>query len=362
MVIIDKDVNIDITYIRKRFNNLDNILIFDIETTGFSYRKNLVYLIGCLYFVDKQPKIIQWLAENENDEYAVIYEFIKFSSSYNSLIHFNGTSFDIPFITKKAHLYNINNNLSSFNSIDIYKMIKPYKHLFNLNNYKLKSIEEYLNIRRKDKYSGAVLINQFISYTTSNDIITRNNLLQHNEDDITGLSKSLIILDYIDTYNNLINNRIPFSVDDFTINKLNLSINISLAFPVPFNYIYTNDDYIIDINKDCISINIKLIDNELKYYFDNYKDYYYVYSEDQAIHKNIAKYIDKNNRIRATKDLCYIKKRGIFIPLMANHNIDNENIFYISKTCKTKYIMLQDKNLQDKDYLDKLCINIIKNL
>ncbi|GKX30137.1 hypothetical protein SH1V18_26170 [Vallitalea longa] len=362
MIIINKNIDINIKSLKERFDSLENLLIFDIETTGFSYRKNIIYLIGCVYFVDEQANIIQWLAENENDEYAVIYEFIKFSNDFKCIVHYNGTTFDIPFVSKKAHLYRISNTLSCLDNIDIYKLIKPCKHIFNIENCKLKTIEKYLNIHRKDKFSGGELINQFISYTNSKDIIIRNNLLQHNEDDIIGLTKSLKILDYIDIYNNLVNNKIPFTIDSISIEEMILAINISLSTTTPFDYKYTHGNYSVHINNERIVINISLIKDELKYFFDNYKDYYYVYSEDQAIHKDIAKYIDKDNKIKATRELSYIKKRGIFIPLLDNYNAINENLFYTSTKSKTRYIMLLDCTLENNTFIENLCISVLNNL
>ena len=51
-----------------------------------------------------------------------------------------------------------------------------------------------------------------------------------------------------------------------------------------------------------------------KYFFPNYKDYYYLPLEDQAIHKSVGTYVDKEHREKAKASNCYKKKEGIFLP------------------------------------------------
>lgn len=59
---------------------------------------------------------------------------------------------------------------------------------------------------------------------------------------------------------------------------------------------------------------IPLYHGELKYFYPNYKDYYYLPAEDMAIHKSVAAYVDKNHRTQATAATCYSKKSGCFLP------------------------------------------------
>ena len=48
----------------------DDILFFDIETTGLSRKKDNIFLIGTGYYSDNGLNIIQWFAENESEEAA----------------------------------------------------------------------------------------------------------------------------------------------------------------------------------------------------------------------------------------------------------------------------------------------------
>lgn len=355
MIIIQKNIDIDINILKKQLGDINDKLIFDIETTGFSYRKNMIYLIGCIYFTNDQPTIIQWLAENDNDEYALLYEFIKFCNNYSYLIHYNGSTFDLPFITRKAKLYNLEFSSSEYESIDIYRLIKPCKHIFNLQDCKLKTVEKYMNIHRKDIYTGGELINQYINFQKSNSDTIKNNLLQHNLDDLTGLYYITNILESINFYNELKSNNLSFSINSTNIVESEMTINILLSNFSPITYRNLSSHYFVNIEENSITIKLNLFEGELKYFFDNYKDYYYILSEDQSVHKQIAKYIDKSNKIKASSQNCYIRKRGIFIPLDNSYIDTTEKFFYVTKKDSIKYILVSESTTSNITLLTKLC-------
>ncbi|MDE7210716.1 MAG: hypothetical protein K2O03_04635, partial [Lachnospiraceae bacterium] len=51
-----------------------------------------------------------------------------------------------------------------------------------------------------------------------------------------------------------------------------------------------------------------------KYFFEDYKEYYYLPLEDCAMHKSVAQFVEKEYRRKATKETCYQKKAGCFLP------------------------------------------------
>jgi hypothetical protein len=84
------------------------------------------------------------------------------------------------------------------------------------------------------------------------------------------------------------------------------------ALPVPIQY---STDSIRFTAKDIYaSLQIQLLEGELKYYYENYKDYFYLPAEDRAIHKSLAAFVDKDYRVKAKPNTCYTRKQGIFVP------------------------------------------------
>ena len=67
-----------------------DILFLDIETTGFTANSSYLYMIGCAYHQDGNWQIIQWMAENYEQEQDILAAFLEFSADYHCLIHFNG--------------------------------------------------------------------------------------------------------------------------------------------------------------------------------------------------------------------------------------------------------------------------------
>ncbi len=63
MITIEKKLQLPDTYPLERIGELDELLFFDIETTGFSGDRCQLYLIGCTYYKDNTWNLIQWFAD-----------------------------------------------------------------------------------------------------------------------------------------------------------------------------------------------------------------------------------------------------------------------------------------------------------
>ena len=126
--------NFSISYPLDRLAPLERILFIDIETTGFTARSSYLYLIGCAYHRAGKWHTIQWLAENYNQEAEIIGAFFEFAKLYSHLVHFNGNNFDLPFITQKCEQLSLPYSFDSFQGIDLYKRIAPYKFFLKLPN------------------------------------------------------------------------------------------------------------------------------------------------------------------------------------------------------------------------------------
>ena len=91
----------------------ENTMFFDIETTGFSPVKAIVYMIGCARRIKNRIVIDQYFAEVPDDEADIIAAFASELKSCDTLISFNGVGFDIPFLRSKYKKYKQNDPFSS---------------------------------------------------------------------------------------------------------------------------------------------------------------------------------------------------------------------------------------------------------
>ncbi len=292
-------------YFNKTYHK-EQLLFFDIETTGFSPASTSLYLIGCMYYRDDSWRILQWFNDDGCSEQAMLSSFLLFAKDYPVLIHFNGDGFDLPYMRQKCESYGIPYNISHMESIDLYKWIRPYKRLLDLPNLKLKTLESFLHIERCDAYSGGELIKVYDKYlhTQAQDLFSL--LYQHNYEDIKNMLDTCDILYYKDLFDT-----IPEHVaHTATLDMLTLSFHTQLPRK------FSQHKHRVSLKADCemVALSIPVMSGELKYFFEDYKHYYYLPVEDTAIHQSIASYMDKNYRKKATRNTCYQKITGQFLP------------------------------------------------
>ena len=84
------------------------------------------------------------------------------------------------------------------------------------------------------------------------------------------------------------------------------------ALPVPIQY--STDTVRFTAQETQAALSIQLFEGELKYFYENYKDYFYLPAEDRAIHKSLAAFVAKDYRRKAKPATCYTRKKGIFVP------------------------------------------------
>lgn len=328
---------------------LNEILFFDIETTGLSSKMSYLYLIGSIYFKEEEPHLIQWFADGIEDEKELLHHFFSFMENYKVLIHYNGSGFDIPYLQAKCKRYQLNYTFDTITSIDIYKELLPLKKLLPTENLKQRSVEEFIGIHREDIFNGGDLISvygQYVGVKRYETLSANNNkynvkqdsglpsavssssnallyvLLLHNAEDLQGLLKISSMLAYRD----LAHGQISYTNYIHDEYKLSLLFELKISLPKPLNISKTlsfsemdqvnTNDYIIycSIKGTQGRITIPYYYGILKHYFANYKDYYYLPMEDTAIHKSVAEYVEKEYRKKATKETSYVKKEGLFLP------------------------------------------------
>lgn len=296
----------------------EKLLFVDIETTGLSSKTASLYLIGACYYKENVWNGIQWFAENTEDEINVIKAFFEFAANYTTLIHFNGNQFDLPFILGRCERLGLSYTFENFEGIDIYKRVSLCKHFLQLPNCKQTSIEKFLRLNREDKYSGGELIQVYKDYLINPTEKQEKLLLLHNKDDLKGMLAILPILAYGDIFNK------PVRATKVQANyyrdlngkkqqELIIRLKLTSFVPVPLSY-HANDCY-VTAEGNHAALRVPVYTEELKYFYTNYKEYYYLPLEDVAMHKSVASFVDKEHRIPATAATCYTRKYSSYLPM-----------------------------------------------
>lgn len=317
MITICNKIDLLDTYPLERLGELEELLFFDIETTGFSGDYSNLYLIGGTYFRDGSWNLTQWFADDSDSEVEILEAFFEFMKEFRKLVHFNGDGFDIPYLLKRCRFFGLSYDFSNIESIDIYRRIKPYKKLLGLENLKQKSIERFLGINRKDLYSGGELIEVYKDYLITGEQELYDMLILHNEEDLKGMPLILPILSYSDFLDHELAVKaceIREKKDVFGDGYQELLLQCQSQYTIPVTFEQCREMASCTATGNLLTIKIPLYEGELKYYYDNYKDYYYLIYEDTAVHKSVGEYVDKEAKRKATAKTCYSKKHGRFLP------------------------------------------------
>lgn len=221
----------------------EDVLFFDIETTGLSAHSAGLYLIGILtYTADASivkgtrttassdeaqltavPSaqsavstpiadataslhtsaaegghwtLLQYFSEDVADEPAVLQAFFELLRTKKTLISYNGDGFDIPFLRHMVEQYGLPYSFDAVESFDLFKKFRPLKRLLGLPDLKLKSCERFLGIDREDRSTGGELIEVYFEWQKTKVPALLDTLLLHNAEDIANLPNLLPLLRY----------------------------------------------------------------------------------------------------------------------------------------------------------------------
>lgn len=306
MITINRTTDISINYdLSKKFPS-KKICFFDIETTGLSRKTSIIYLIGLCHYENGQCCSTLFFNDDGVSERELLSELGKYISNFDIIINFNGDSFDIPFVLERAAINNISLSFENIVSFDMYKYLRKYKTFLNLPNLKQKSVELFLGINRDDMYDGGKLINVYNDYLLNKSNELYDLLILHNYEDVIGMVKLCNIFGYTDIFDG------NFTFLSFKFDENNAIFRFTLQTPVIQPYSLKDDNFYLTATEDKLSFALKVKNMELKFFYPDYKNYYYLPVEDTAIHKSVAEFVDKNHRIKATKSNCYTKKTSLY--------------------------------------------------
>lgn len=275
-----------------------SVLFFDIETTGLSAKASFLYLIGAVFYQDNEWHFTQWFNDDGDSERAILEDFLEFTGNFQTLVHYNGTGFDLPYLKQRCAHHHINCQLSNMNQIDLYKTAKAFRGITGLQRLKQKDMEQFFGMKREEFQSGGDLIKTYYLYLKLQDEQREHQLLVHNEDDLKGLLPISNLLCFQDLQHG------NFSIESIETHPETIIITLNIQGFIP--PIQQSNGYCsMDIEENTIRLSIPVINGRIRNYYSNYKDYYYLPLEDTAIPKTLAAYVSGNVKKKATPLSCY---------------------------------------------------------
>lgn len=315
--------------------NTDTIF-FDIETTGFHRKHSSISIIGYVLIKGNSIVLGQILLQSPIEEKEALLTFKDIISSGKLLVHYNGSSFDLPFLIAKCRFYGICPDfLEEKDSFDIYRNLLPFKKIFP-KGMKQKSMEVYTGFQRTDKLSGAEVVTTYQNFIKTGAEEYKKEILLHNKEDLLGMFHvaDLLRLKHLSKANSI---KISLSDDE------QAKIDARIKEPFSYNFIVEKEingqSCLLSKKFDELQLNLPIFHGELYYFFPDFKNYYYLPSEDTAIHKSIGKFVDKEHRIQASQNNCYQKRTDRFLPFIKKDT--NFPVFYDLEK-KNRWIRIDD--------------------
>lgn len=364
MIINETTVTYSEQYLLSRGISPDSSVFFDIETTGFKAGYSHLYLIGvafrdplsgssdekCSTSSLNTPEapgngtwiIRQWMAERPQEETKLLRAFSEFLQPYDTILHFNGKRFDIPYLEEKYEQYGLESPFVGLKSVDLYQDFKPLKSFLKLDHMNQKSLEVFLGLNRDDQYDGGKLIPVYRDFCKTGCDEKLHLLLLHNQEDVSGMFTLTSFYGYLDFFSlaagssgELVSTasslaagsseELVFAASsafpDLSVELLenqdgtrNILFTFGLKTPVPVPVSHSYEFGYVTLNNSTGKLMVPMLEDTLYYFFEDYKNYYYLPQEDQAIHKSVAAYVDKQYRQQAKKENCYTRQQGLFLP------------------------------------------------
>lgn len=351
------------------FDHPQEVLFFDIETTGFSPKSASIYLIGCAFYTKSGWQLRQYFAETPAQEGEIVKAFSSFASTFSLFVHFNGQTFDVPFVQAKCRKHALPPFLPE-RQCDIYKTISPYKNILHLPGCRQRQLEEFIGIHREDPFNGGQLIELYRAYGEMREERLLKVLLLHNLEDLSGMLSLYAIMAipllfeegrfYPEEM------RLQRSPDANGKERPEYAIRLRTEFPLPVPLSCHGQKELLkqcflSARENTVLLRLPVLEGELKYFYPDYKNYSYLPDEDQAIHKSVAVYVDKSRRMPATAKNCYTRKAGVFLPWFGSAQADTA-LFKTAYQEKQEFILYDDNFEKNQELLSLYIRNFLKAL
>lgn len=340
-------------------------LFLDIATTGIKRADSRVYLIGCICKQHDGWQLTQWFDDTGLEEKMILSSFLIFCTRFKYVFSYNGNRFDLPFLRVRIELNGLQESAAEFlsmSSVDLYGYIAPYRHLLGLPDYRQTTLEAAIGTGRTLNTDGKELIDIYKKYLVLPSSGLMDKLVLNNEADVSGLLSLLPLSEFsrLEELKVSVRRAQANSYTDHEGRKAEeLLIQFNLPFSLPTRIFAGQDHCYLKIDGGQGVLKIPLYTEEMKYFYANYKDYYYLPGEDMAIHKYIASYVDKSRRVQAHPETCYTRKFSSYLP---QWDLYQTPFFKRKYEDKDIYFEFTDKIKKDRAALSDYASYVLKHI
>jgi hypothetical protein len=213
----------------------------------------------------------------------------------------------------KYTFYRMEQDWEHLTSFDLYQIFHPFKKIFRLEHMRQKDLEVFTGQYRKDPFTGEQLISCYEEYLGTGDERLLHALLLHNKEDVEGMIGLLPLLRIVHAFRGDIG-KTDLHLEALSDAEKNLALTFSLDGAPRVSIDFQTDWYNLSLSANGGLLQVPVVRGTRKFFYEDYKNYYYLPLEDEAIHKSVAVYVDSEHREKAKACNCYKKITGEFLP------------------------------------------------
>lgn len=187
---------------KKKFSdpiNTENILVFDLETTGLAGGTGTYpFLIGFGIFEKSDFRIFQYFLPDFGREINAYLDIKTLSSKLKILLTYNGKSFDYPLIRNRFILNRIDNPFHNYVHLDL---LHPSRRLWksSLPSCSLENVEKHIfSFSRWKDIDGSMIPQAYFTYIQTGDLSDIKRIINHNQQDIISLCRLLFHMHHLE--------------------------------------------------------------------------------------------------------------------------------------------------------------------
>lgn len=286
-----------------------NALLLDIETTGLKRETEHIISIGIIYCDEKgSPTFKHWFLENKEEEKALLESFLLFLKNIQSVYSYYGKSFDYPFLLSRMEHFKLDTSI--FLKLKLIDMRDCLKH-FSSNRQQLEGL---LKFKRESSVTGREVIKLYHTYEASKVPVYKELILKHQADELGSL------IAFYEIYYVLMH------IDELTLcsqKQTSDQLVVTFKTKLPFNHSFSSEAFgwHFTAAESLLILSLPLVTTSLKQYLEPVKDYFYVESQFQLIHKSLAQFIPSDLKRKATREECSIQKESLYLKIFTSYKV-----------------------------------------
>ena len=165
------------------------LLFLDTETTGLSGGAGTVAFEIGIGFIERNDFVIrQYVMRDYSEEAPMLEEIASLLPRFDTLVTFNGKTFDVPLLESRMIMHRIRVQLTSFPHFDLLHACRRVYKL-RLKRCNLASLEEaVLGHERMDDLPGSQVPERYFTYIKIREFALLEDVLRHNRQDVESLA------------------------------------------------------------------------------------------------------------------------------------------------------------------------------